>query len=665
MSTRERTMTKDWRLPENRREAFQRFYAFHLKYRTHPGCVYFALPAIAEAYDLDDDGRAWLTWLNGNTQNPVTSLLLLEAAPTPEDWPKAVELWNEQFTDLEWDTDRRHQKSKFGIATEQWAERLLFTSPAEGWLSAAEGGWKDVWSYSVGQPYMGRLSAWSMAEYARILLPGIPDADSLLLEDKAGSRSHRNGLALIDGYDSVYWDADIPDALGIVPQLKKLGESLLEEAWSRTGHEDVSRLTLESALCTYKSWHKPNRRYPNVYADMMHARLRKAESRFGTRFDVLWKARANALPPRLLLEDTPGDPGCVPVKQNHYLETGEVIMMEDEYPDMDSRFRREVSAGTYGRRETVLRRASTIAPRQVPRSFEEPESTEDPAALTPVEVRDGLWYKREDRFRFDNGVNGSKLRACWHLTTQAVLDGATTVVSAASVLSPQSAMGATVAAKMGLDSVTIVGGTTPDKAVAHTSIRLAHDEGSQITSIKVGYNPALQSAARRMVEENDGYWRLPYGITTPPETELEDIRSFVEVGAAQTANLPDGIERMVLPFGSGNTAAGVLYGLARVRRPASLHTVYLMTIGPDRYDWLLERLASLGVSEDDLPNIVQLHLHPQFATYGDRMPETLDGIVLHPTYEGKVARYLNQEMPDWWAARDGKTLFWIVGGPLP
>ena len=26
----------DWRLPENRREAFLRFYGFHLKYRSHP-----------------------------------------------------------------------------------------------------------------------------------------------------------------------------------------------------------------------------------------------------------------------------------------------------------------------------------------------------------------------------------------------------------------------------------------------------------------------------------------------------------------------------------------------------------------------------------------------------------------------------------------------------
>src|SRR3954471_21415461 len=103
-----------------------------------------------------------------------------------------------------------------------------------------------------------------MTEYARILLPGIPDAETLLLDDKAGSRSHRNGLALIAGHPSVYWGPEDPDLLGIVRKLAALGESLLAEAEQRVDHPDVSRLTLESTLCTYKWWHKHHRRYPNV-----------------------------------------------------------------------------------------------------------------------------------------------------------------------------------------------------------------------------------------------------------------------------------------------------------------------------------------------------------------------------------------------------------------
>ena len=142
-------MTVDWRLPENRREAFQRFYSLHLKYQSHPGCVYALLPWIANDLELDDDQRAWLVWLNGNTQNAVTSLLLLEQAPTAADWPKAVDFWNENFMKLEWDTDRRHHKSKFGVATQQWFDRYG-KNPAQDWIDVGTLGWTETWAYALG-----------------------------------------------------------------------------------------------------------------------------------------------------------------------------------------------------------------------------------------------------------------------------------------------------------------------------------------------------------------------------------------------------------------------------------------------------------------------------------------------------------------------------------
>lgn len=289
--------------------------------------------------------------------------------------------------------------------------------------------------------------------------------------------------------------------------------------------------------------------------------------------------------------------------------------------------------------------------------------TDNPADLTPVENRNGRLYKREDLFRFENGVNGSKLRACHYLVSKALWSGATTIVSAASVLSPQSAMAATIANRLGMDSITVVGGTTPEKAVRHQSIRMAKEMGSFITSIKVGYNPALQSEGRRIASETPGRWQLPYGITTPPDASEEEILDFVCVGANQVWNIPDEVETLVLPFGSGNTAMGVLYGLLEYKYPRHLQRIVLMTIGPDRAPWLETRMETLGRSVKYLP-LEQVHLHPNFATYGDRMPETDDDIVFHPTYEGKIIRYLNGMEPDWWR-RDDKTMLWVVGGPLP
>lgn len=340
----------DWRLPENRQESFLKFYRFHLRYKSHPGCVYALLPAIADAYDLDEHQRAWLVWLNGNTQNVVTSLLLLEAAPTPDRWADAVSFWNTHFKSLEWDTDRRHQKSKFGVATEKWAA-TTGQFAAYGWLEAGMNGWDDTWRYAFDQPYMGRLSSWSMIEYARILLPGVPDAGTWMLEDKSGSKSHRNGIATVAGYDAVYWDEDVPDMLGLVSDLRSYADELL----AQVDHPDAGRLTMESALCTWKSWHKPNRRYPNVYSDMMYNRIRKAESRFGKRFDLLWEARRDHLPDYLRLEDSPHDPGLVPAKQNAYLETGQIHTMYRDDPAFGpTEFDLKVMRGEFGVRPDYL-----------------------------------------------------------------------------------------------------------------------------------------------------------------------------------------------------------------------------------------------------------------------------------------------------------------------
>lgn len=289
--------------------------------------------------------------------------------------------------------------------------------------------------------------------------------------------------------------------------------------------------------------------------------------------------------------------------------------------------------------------------------------------LTPVELRNGLWYKREDLYTGPFGVNGSKLRACQHLIEGAFLDGFDHVISASSVRSPQAAMSSVVAAGLHMACTVIIAATTPELAVRnHRSVAIAQEAGATIHSLGRGpaYNSRLQNAGAKMALETPGGWQLPYGITTPKYASPEAVESFLEVGGAQVANLPDEIETLVLPFGSANTATGVLWGLQRVKAPASLKRIVLVEIGPSRVDWSMNRLDSVGVHEMAHPGVSLefITLHNIWAEYADLMPETLDDIVLHPTYEGKVVRFLNVAQPDWWTARDGKTCFWIVGGPI-
>lgn len=283
--------------------------------------------------------------------------------------------------------------------------------------------------------------------------------------------------------------------------------------------------------------------------------------------------------------------------------------------------------------------------------------------LTPVQLVEGTWLKREDLHTGPYGVNGAKLRACQHLIGRAAERGATRVISAASVLSPQNAMAAVVAAENGLPCTVIIGGSKPETATTHAAIRIASDLGADIVHVPVGYNPYLQAFAGKYVEQIPGAYWLRYGITTPPGAYPSAMHAFHMTGATQTENLPSTVRTLVIPFGSGNSAAGVLLGLAR-RPPPALERVVLMGIGPDRLPWMYERLATLGV-QPPVP-VERIDLHGSgFARYGDKMPATFGDVVMHPTYEGKVVRWLTQNKPSWWTAQDGTTCLWIVGGPLP
>jgi hypothetical protein len=291
--------------------------------------------------------------------------------------------------------------------------------------------------------------------------------------------------------------------------------------------------------------------------------------------------------------------------------------------------------------------------------------------VTPVQSRGGRLYKREDLHRHPSGVNGGKWRQCQYLIRALAAAGHTEVASGASVLSPQLAMTAVACAEAGLGCDLYVG-TTPERAVLHPSPALAVSAGARLHQVKVAYNPALQAAVRRHAAAT-GAGILRYGVAPAPGAGGEELRAFHWLGGAQALALAGelpALPDLIVPFGSGNSAASILWGLAHAR-PADLpRRIHLVGIGPSRWEWLWDRLYALGVVHPALRDRTLHHdLHAAgLVTYTQRRPWTADGIVLHPTYEGKVAAWLDtgagrRAVPGW-AARDDSALLWIVGGPL-
>ena len=305
------THNKDYRLPENRKEYFNKLYAVNLNHGIMPGLVYLYLPALADKYGWDHEQKLWFAFLNGMTQNPITSLKLFEqlpeVPPAGAALTKFTDWFNASWDSLQYDTDRRYQKKDTITAIKSYAD---IVSKYDNQLYMIKYlNYPDLWKL-VRDNYssFGRLSAFSYLEYVYLNGYGV-DCDNLLFEDKSGSKSHRNGMMFLQGADQYVWDkrsgndfdGNYPDFPKICTWLNETSEWHIEDFKKANPMvPNAGNFTFESNLCTFKN-HFFGRRYPGVYSDMAWARIEWAEER-GADVSVFRDIREASLPDWLRVE---------------------------------------------------------------------------------------------------------------------------------------------------------------------------------------------------------------------------------------------------------------------------------------------------------------------------------------------------------------------------
>jgi len=244
----------------------------------------------------------------------------------------------------------------------------------------------------------------------------------------------------------------------------------------------------------------------------------------------------------------------------------------------------------------------------------------DPDVPTPIERHDDVWVKRDDLFGFA-GVRGGKVRTCL-----AIVRGATEgVVTAGSRQSPQVAIVANVARALGIPCRVHVptGSTTPEVASAAAA-------GAEVRKHKPGYNTVIVARAKADAAES-GWTEVPFGM---------ECAEAIEQNRRQVRDLPDDIERIVIPVGSGMSLAGILHGLDDIGRSIPVLGV---TVGADPTE-RLDEYAPADWRE-------RVTLVASGSKYEAPAAETVwRGIDLDPHYEAKAAPHV----------RPGD-LFWVVG----
>lgn len=275
-------------------------------------------------------------------------------------------------------------------------------------------------------------------------------------------------------------------------------------------------------------------------------------------------------------------------------------------------------------------------------------------ALTQVELRNGLYLKREDLYSPDGYHNGSKLRQLiWLFSRYFAANGRPEgVVSGAVSQSPQLPKVASCAKHYRMKCVQFTG--------ALKGTALAGEAFGARTKIVVpGYSPLLNARAKAYAEKHN-WLHIETNIV---ENHKNLIAPFHRIGANQVRNIPECVETILIPCGSWASMVSVLYGLAIHRN--NIKTIRLFNIGQNmkkKLTWAVERLHHIfpewhgtrHIKFHDLTGI-------GFTSYEKTMDYTYEGVVMHPRYEGKIFCYL-QETGKLKKFQDERTLFWIVGG---
>jgi hypothetical protein len=296
----------DYRTVENRYLYFDKLYELNLKHGIMPGLVYLYMPALADINNWDNEEKLWFAFLNGLTQNPITSLRLMkqlgQVPPAGAMLTRFTDWFNTEWDTLQFDTDRRYQKKDTVQAIQTYAQLVADHGSQEKMLTGKT--YQDLWNLVRNNYHsFGRLSSFSYLEYVHLNGFGA-DCDDLLFEDKSGSKSHRNGMLFLLGQDHLIWDKRANNGFnGDYQDFKTLCAGLNEDSYDflngfREAHPDVlnaNRFTLESNLCTFKN-HFFGRRYPGVYADMAWERIEWAEARNQHQFTSVFRDIRTTLP---------------------------------------------------------------------------------------------------------------------------------------------------------------------------------------------------------------------------------------------------------------------------------------------------------------------------------------------------------------------------------
>jgi hypothetical protein len=297
----------DYRLKENRREAFIRWYAWSLQYNDCDPAVW-ATNYLNKRFEHNSEQKLWLAWLYGNTYQLPTAWVLMNEFPDYElATVDRMTQWNAaNYKRLRYQTDTKWNKGHLPAMFESYQKFIGKGSQREKLESYYGDNEKQnfdaLWGVLKGSLHkFGRYSTWFYLQHLKHTAGVRIEPTSLMLDDFDGSRSHRNGLLLALGQDN---DMDRRLDRGECANLESHSASIISEMKTRFPDliSQIDYFTMETCLCSFKKiFREKHGRYLSYYLDRQAEEVLKAEGDEwnGIDWEVLWNSRTETIDTRL------------------------------------------------------------------------------------------------------------------------------------------------------------------------------------------------------------------------------------------------------------------------------------------------------------------------------------------------------------------------------
>lgn len=301
----------DYRLKENRLEAFIQWYAWELTFKDCDPAIWM-MNYLNQRFEHNSEQRLWFSWLYANTYYLPTAWVLFQEFPDYELVTiDRLEQWNTaNYKRLRYQTDTKYNKGHLPTMFASYQKHIGKRSQ-RSFFERLSGDneqqtFTSLWAFIINHFYkFGRYTTWFYLQTLKHTA-GIPiEPTSLMLADYDGSRSHRNGLCYaLSKYGYETW-IDVRPSLKEYQAMEDFARDIMFMVKSDYPAiaTEVDAFSMETALCAFKKiWRTNDSRYLGYYLDRQAEEISRVsqDGWYGIEWEVLWQARQETLDSRLL-----------------------------------------------------------------------------------------------------------------------------------------------------------------------------------------------------------------------------------------------------------------------------------------------------------------------------------------------------------------------------